>query len=236
MTIFDYLLANIIVVIGSFLQAATGLGGGLIMVPLLILISFDFVPAPLLVSTLFLSALIFYKEQDALATEGLTIIIVELLFGSLIGGMMLYGMVFKDFVHLFGYVLIVAVLISLFGDQKKISLPIKVGASLLSGFMGTVAGVGAPLLALLFQFHEPKSIRATLSLLYMIAIVIMLSVLYGINQFHWYEFLLGLSLLPGIVIGWKLAPWVTPFINNKIARALILVFVMICAIYLLIKY
>ena len=232
----EIILANVIVVVGSFLQAATGLGGGLIMVPLLLMISFDFVPAAVLVASFFLSLTMMLEERDAIDKTNLSVIIVALLVGSFVGGLVLYNIAFEDFVHLFAWVLLFAVMISLFPKSEKIPRPLILLASVISGFMGTVAGVGAPLLALLFQFQKPKTIRATLALLYVVSIVMMLSVLYVINRFHWYEFSLGILLLPGIFIGWKLAPWVKPYIDQKRARVIILLFVMATSLHLLLKY
>ena len=45
-------VANGILAAGSVLQAATGLGAGLIVVPLLALISLEFVPGPVILAVL----------------------------------------------------------------------------------------------------------------------------------------------------------------------------------------
>jgi hypothetical protein len=53
----DFVLANAAVLLGANLQASTGLGAGLIIVPLLALVSLDFVPGRLVLASVALSGI-----------------------------------------------------------------------------------------------------------------------------------------------------------------------------------
>jgi len=62
----ETLIACLITVTGSTIQGAVGIGLGFIAVPLLVLITPDFVPGPLLLSALLLTVLISYREQRSI--------------------------------------------------------------------------------------------------------------------------------------------------------------------------
>src|SRR5690348_10415595 len=53
----DFVAANAAVLLGAILQASTGLGAGLIIVPLLALVSLDFVPGPVVLASVALSGI-----------------------------------------------------------------------------------------------------------------------------------------------------------------------------------
>lgn len=57
-------LAILVMVLGSVLQAASGLGAGLVVVPLLSLIALDWVPGPCVAASLLLSGLMAYRGRE----------------------------------------------------------------------------------------------------------------------------------------------------------------------------
>ncbi len=61
--------ANTVLALGSVLQAATGLGAGLVVVPLLALISLDFVPGPVILAALTLAWLMAWRGRTEAGAE-----------------------------------------------------------------------------------------------------------------------------------------------------------------------
>ena len=65
-TLLDFIAAGLVIALGSTLQASTGLGAGLIVVPLLALIHLEFVPGPVIFASLGLSLLMTLVGRDAI--------------------------------------------------------------------------------------------------------------------------------------------------------------------------
>src|SRR5688572_7325401 len=85
MTWWMLLAASAAVLTGSVLQAATGLGAGLIIVPLLALVSLDFLPAPLILASMSLSSIMAWQGRRHIDRNGLGVIITGLLCGIVLG-------------------------------------------------------------------------------------------------------------------------------------------------------
>ena len=78
-------------------------------------------------------------------------------------------------------------------------------AGAMSGAMGTSSGIGAPLLALLYQQEAGPRIRATLAVLYTGASILILIVLIGFGQFAVADARSGAFLMPGLLVGYWIA-------------------------------
>ena len=79
---------------------------------------------------------------------------------------------------LFGTLILCAVIVSSIGLNVELTSANSIAAGVLSGFMGTTAAIGAPILALLYQHEVGKTLRATLALLYLLSSVGMLVLLH----------------------------------------------------------
>ena len=65
-TLLDFTAAGLVIALGSTLQASTGLGAGLIVVPLLALFHLEFVPGPVIFASLGLSLLMTLVGRNAI--------------------------------------------------------------------------------------------------------------------------------------------------------------------------
>ena len=65
LTVYEILLAIVIVILGAILQGSIGFGLGPFSVPLLLLIDPVFVPGPVLLAALFLTVLLYNREHHA---------------------------------------------------------------------------------------------------------------------------------------------------------------------------
>ena len=75
-------------VLGSVLQAASGLGAGLVVVPLLSLIALDWVPGPCVAASLLLSGLMAYRGRGHWQRQHLGSMLLGLLAGIVLGGVL----------------------------------------------------------------------------------------------------------------------------------------------------
>jgi len=229
----NIILSILIVSVGSILQAATGLGGGLIIVPFLALISIDLVPGPILLAGMVLSGIMAYSGRNQIDWSNIKTIIIGLLAGSFIAASYI-SQISNDWLGVvFSVFILLAVLISIKNPNFTMARNGTLIAGMLSGFMGTSAGVGAPILAFLYQNHSGQTIRATLAVLYLVSSIIMLVFLSIAGRFGVSEFYSGLYLVPGFVIGYLISFKLARFIDNGYARVAVLSISSISAISLL---
>lgn len=106
-------------------------------------------------------------------------------------------------------------------------------AGLIAGFMGMTAAIGAPVLALLYQHEEGKALRATLAYLYLFSSLGTLALLHAAGRFSVQDVLLGLSLIPGIVIGYRIAGHAAPLLDRGYSRQAVLVVSFLSALFLI---
>ncbi len=219
--------------LGSVLQAATGFGAGLIIVPLLALVSLDFLPAPLILASMSLSAIMAWQGRRYIVKPGLTSLLSGLLAGIAAGALSISAIPASRAGAIFGVLVLIAVFVSAFAPRAPRNAPVAFGAGALSGFMGTISAIGAPVLALLYQHEEGRALRATLGLLYFTGSVVMLLFLHFAGRFGATEALLGLWLIPAYASGFFLAAPAARLLDRGHTRVAVLVISTAAAIALI---
>jgi uncharacterized membrane protein YfcA len=123
----------------------------------------------------------------------------------------------------FGLLVLLAVAISVAAPPIDFNRRGMLGAGALSGFMGASAGVGGPVLALLYQRKAGPEIRATLAFLYFMSSIIMLVCLHFAGRFGRPEAAAGLLLMPGFLLGYVLAPRLIMYFDKGYTRLGVLI-------------
>jgi len=228
-------LAILVMVLGSVLQAASGLGAGLVVVPLLSLIALVWVPGPCVAASLLLSGLMAYRGRGHWQRQHLGSMLWGLLAGIALGGVLVAMLPLATLGVLFGILILGAVALSVAG----LSLPFTASAAglagILAGFMGTTAGIGAPVLALFYQRLAGAALRATLGLLYFVSSLVMLTALHLAGRFGLTEILLALQLVPGVLAGYWLSPYLAGWLDRGRTRSAVLVLSVASALALIVQ-
>jgi uncharacterized membrane protein YfcA len=230
-----FLLVTLIISSGSLLQAATGMGAGFIVIPLLSLISLDLVPAPAIFASMTLSTTMTVKGYKHIDRKGLGILLLGIFVGILLGAYLLSQMPVDRLGVVFGGLILLIVLLSVCIPKFTLTVPRILSAGCLSGIVGTIVGFGAPILALLYQHHRVAVIRATLAFLYLVSSVAMLTALYFTGRFGPGEVVSGLYLIPGFILGYLVSPRLAAYVNKGRARSLMLIISTLSAICLILK-
>jgi uncharacterized membrane protein YfcA len=216
------LLTTAIVTMGGLLQAVTGLGAGLLVVPLLALISVALVPGPIIFASLALSVSMALAGRRHIDFPSARPIVAGLLIGTIGASVYISRLPLDALGVVFGTVILIAIVISLRGPVLALDTRGNVAAGMVSGFMGTSAGVGAPVLALVFQHYPGDRLRATLAFLYAVSAVTMLVFLHLAGRFATQEVISGLILMPGFLIGYACSPRLVKRIDRGHARTAVL--------------
>jgi len=222
-----------IMAIGSALQAAVGIGLALLVVPVLALIDPAYIPGPMLLAGSVLAAMTAWRERHVLDRAGLCLSLAGLLVGTIVGAIALKALQGPTLPKIFGVLVLLAVLLSIFGPPLKpsrSSLSVAGGAA---GIMGTMVGIHGPPIALVFQNAEPAFARAMLGAFFTVAYLGSVAALVAVRLFGWPELTRAAILLPGVGLGLVAAPYIAPLVNRSRLKWAILVVSSVAALTLL---
>jgi hypothetical protein len=111
--------------------------------------------------------------------------------------------------------------------------PLLAGGGVLSGFMGALSGIGAPILGLIYQHEEPRVLRATLGFIFTVSSVAILACLHLAGRFGSHEAWLGVCLVPGYVLGYLVAPPLARALDRGRSRHAVLIISTLSALMLI---
>lgn len=221
-TLENFILSNTILILSSILQRVTGVSVGMIIVPFLALISYSLIPVPIVFASLTLTIMMAFQGKEYIDFNGSIRILIGMFFGIILSVFILSKIEFEHLGLLFGSFILVSVLISLKIKGLKLKNSAIYFGGLIAGIMGTMAAVGGQILALIYQNHPLPVIKATLAFLYTMFSILMLIIFYFYNQFSYEQFISGLLLMPGFIIGFYISPVFTKYFNPKYSKAVVL--------------
>jgi uncharacterized protein len=224
-----------IIAAASALQAATGMGMALFAAPLLALVNPVLVPGPMLCCVVALSLAVAWRERLAIDPRVLRVSLLGLMIGCGVGAVIL---LILDRAHLrsvFAMLILAMVLLSVSGLQLRANRVALLIGGMASGVVGTMFGVHGPPIALVLQHEPPNRLRATLCAFFAVGCTVSLFALAGIGAFDTAGLGRGLALLPGVAIGFALAPPLARRIDRRRARIAVLVISALSALALLLR-
>ena len=219
----DVALVSITGLLGATLQGTVGFGMGIVASPFLVLLDERFVPAPILFSTLVLTTFLTLRERHAVDVRGLRWALVGRVVGTVVAGMVLTVLPADRMTVVFGGFVLVGVLMSASGLRFHPHPHVLAGAGMLSGIMGTIASIGGPPMALVYQDADGPRIRATMSGIFWVGTILSLVALRLVGRFGSEEIRLTLILLPGMLVGLYTSRWTASFVDRGHTRTLVLV-------------
>ena len=222
-----------IMAIGSALQAAVGIGLALFVVPVLALIDPAYIPGPMLSAGVVLAAITAWRERHAIDPAGFSLSLAGLLIGTVGGAVALKVLQGPALPKVFGILILLAVLLSIFGPPLKATGRSLSLAGTAAGIMGTMVGIHGPPIALVFQNAEPATARAMLGAFFAVAYLGSVVALVAVGLFGWPELTRAAILLPGVGLGLVVSPHIAPLIDRNRLRWAILVVSSVSALALL---
>jgi len=232
-SLLDYSWIALVVMIGSCLQGAGGIGFGMFVGPVLAIGHPDLVPGPVLLLAGLLSTMSAAREFRAIDFPVLGYSLAGRLPASIAGGMLFALLPVRSMSIVFALLILGAVGLSLRGWHVRASPKNLVLAGAVSGFMGTITSVGAPPMAIAYQDFPPPKLRATIGAFFVVGAVGSLAVLQVVGRFGTREALLGFSLVPPMMLGFAVSNLIVPHIDRAKTRIALLVMSGIAAAALL---
>lgn len=216
------MLVTGVVLIGAASQAAIGMGLNLFAIPLLLLINPVYAPGPVLVASMALSFLALWRVPAKVDRQELTFALTGLAIGTALAGAVAAMIDSASLTRLLGVTVVLGVALALSGWSARLSPRTLVAAGGGAGFLGTIAGVHAPPIALLYQGLDPDRMRGAILTFVGIGNALSAVTLVLVGRFPPEQWLAILFLLPGVLAGLWLAPTLAQRINAKRLRLLVL--------------
>ena len=179
-------------------------------------------PGPILLSTTVLTVLLVYRERTAIDFHGIQWAMVGRLVGTVLASAILLVVSADQLVLLIGVFILSAVGMSLSGFRFDPIRPVLVVAGMLSGLLGTIASVGGPPMALVYQHAAGARIRSTMSGFFLLGTILSLGALWYVGRFDAYEIQLTLVMLPSVLTGFVLSKWTAVYVDRGYVRPAVL--------------
>jgi len=218
----DIIIASATVLVGSMLQGSIGFGMGLFASPILVLIDPRFVPAPLLLATLVLTAVLGLRERHSIDVSGLSWAIAGRVPGTIVAATVLTVLPEEQTSAVFGALVLLGVAMSVSGVRLEPKHSVVFAAGMLSGIMGTIASIGGPPMALVHQHATGPRLRATLSAFFWFGTTLSLVALRVVGRFGAEEVRLTLIILPSLLAGTATSRWTSEIVDRGYTRAVVL--------------
>lgn len=216
------LMVTTIVTAGSAAQAAIGVGLNLFAIPLLLLIAPAYAPAPVLVASALLSILALLRVPAEIDRRELGLSLCGLAVGTALAGVIIASVDTRYFVQLLGFIVVLAIGLIVSGLSMQITKRNLLAAGGAAGIMGTIAGMHAPPIALLYQGQQPERVRGALLAFVIVGNLLSIFALWVVNRFGLPELYAAAGLIPGVALGLILAPLLVKHIDKDRIRTAIL--------------
>jgi len=228
-------LAAMVIAVGAVLQAATGMGTGILIVPLLALIDLQLVPGPAVMASMALSLPMAWRGRRHIAYDDLRPLMAGLLAGCGVGALGLASIPAGRVGIAFAIVILVTVAVTSVGVRLPFNRRSLVSVGVIAGVMGASSGVGAPPIALLYQHREGPELRPTLAFVYAASSVIIVVFLIAVGRFGLVEAGLALMLVPGYIVGYLIAGPLAKILDRGYSRVAVLLLSTVSALALLLR-
>lgn len=228
-----WLACSAVLLLGAFVQRATGFGLAVIGAPLLLMLEPRLVPA-VLVFFVFTVALIMirtYWNEVRLGVVGMGL--MGYLPGNLLGIWLLLAAPIFLLEKMVAVIVLFTVLVTVCRFQLLVNRITLFGAGVLSGIFGTVAAIGGPPIVLLMHGLPADRVRGNLAAFFILTSMLTLMTLVLANQIQLWHFQIALTFLPAVLTGNVLADAVAHRLDRRSLQGISLVLCTFAALGLL---
>jgi uncharacterized membrane protein YfcA len=218
------ILTLVAVAVGAVIQGSIGFGYAFVAVPTMALLYPEALPATPLLLALPLTALMSAREWRSIDVTGFFLITGARAVGTAAGVGLVVLIPASLLSVLVGLLITAVALLSFFNPNFEVSNKTRLAGGIASGITSTTAAIGGPPLALIYQDRSGAELRSTLSISFVVGIVMSLVGLALAGRVQGWHFLLALQLLPGLLVGLWASRWVIKYLDERWLRPAVLIF------------
>ena len=235
MTGTDALLAALIFAAGAAVQGAVGFGANLVAAPLLVLLEGGFVPGPVIVASGVLNVLLAWRSGPGRVDPTVNVAIAGQVAGSIVAGAVIAMLPADALSIVFAVLVLLAVAVVLRGRRLSPTRPHLAGAGVVSGFMGTISGIGGPPIALAYLGLDGPALRATLARYFLVGNLVAIPTLIVAGSLDRDDLPACLVLVPGAVLGFLVSGWLARRADRATLRPIVLALSTVAAVAVIVR-
>lgn len=229
-TLAEYVVILLATGVGATVQGTIGFGANLIAVPVLALLAPEALPGTTIVWAAPLAVAMALRERDGVDWSGVRWTMAGRFPGTAIGAWVVAVVAPETLSVVCGVLVLVAVGMSIPSAELRLTPATKTAAGFTSGLMGTATSIGGPPMALLYQHHEGRSLRATLAVFFAAGTVLSLVMLAVAGALEAWQVTLAVALTPGLVGGLLLSPIAQRHLAGRALRPAVLGFAALASV------
>ncbi len=218
------------VAVGAVIQGSIGFGYALVAVPVMALLYPGAVPVTPLLLALPMTVLMTAREWRSIDGAGFFLITGGRVVGTALGVALLVFVPARPLSVVVGLLIVAAALMSLLRPGFEVRNGTRLAGGVASGVMSTAASLGGPPLALIYQDRSGAELRSTLSISFVLGILMSLAGLALFGKVEGRYLLLAVELLPGLLIGLWASRWVVKRLDERWLRPAVLTFAAVAGI------
>jgi hypothetical protein len=236
LSLLDIALASLVIAIGALIQGSIGFGVNVVGGPILVLIDPRLVPGPALFIGFALTVLVGVRDRAGIDRTGFLWVFCGRIPTSIAAALLVAALPVRGTAISLGVAVLVAVILSVLGWRVERTPSTLFSAGALSGVMGTVAAIGGPPIAMLYQDVSGREVRGTLSAMFAVGTLMSMAFLALVGRFGVDEIVVSLTLLPAVGVGFAASRFVTPWVDRGFVRPAILTLCAVSAIVAIVRY
>ncbi len=223
------------VTLGALIQGSIGFGLGFAAAPAMTLIHPEAVPATLLILSIPMVVIIALRERSSINIRGFLLITMGRIPGTLAGVLILVVVPANLLALVLGLLILTGVTMSVIGTRFELRDRNQLVAGFASGIMGTAAAIGGPPVALVYQDRPGGELRSTLSLAFVVGVIMSLVGLAIAGKVQGWHALFALELMPGLLLGVLVSNFAAPFLDKRWLRPAVLAFAAVSSAVVIVK-
>lgn len=228
-----WLGCSAVLMLGAFVQRATGFGLAVVGAPLLLMLEPRLVPVVLVLFGFTVSLMMVRHYWHEVRLDAIGMALVGRLPGNALGIWLLLAAPMVVLEKLIAFIVLFAVLVTLCRFQLPVNRITLFGAGILSGIFGTVAAIGGPPIVLLMHGLPTDRVRGNLAAFFILTSMLTFITLAIAGQIQLWHFQVALTLLPAVLIGNALADTVAHRLDRRLLQGASLALCTLAALGLL---
>ncbi|MGO2581574.1 MAG: sulfite exporter TauE/SafE family protein, partial [Halomonas sp.] len=229
-----WLACAAVLMLGAFVQRATGFGLAVVGAPLLLMLEPRLVPVTLVLFGLTVSLMMVRHYWHEVRLDAIGMALVGRLPGNALGVWLLLVAPMVILEKLIAVIVLFTVLVTVCRFQLPVNRITLFGAGVLSGIFGTVAAIGGPPIVLLMHGLPVDRMRGNLAAFFILTSTLTLITLALANQIQLWHFQMALTFLPAVLIGNALAGALAHRLDRRLLQRASLTLCTLAAIGLLV--